>query len=104
MRSMVLRSSSLSLNSAAVHCLSKAINACSSLALGFVCAEATDVAAAAMIASSSTRVSCFIVLHPFVGSGGTLDIIESRLLRKEYAGGAPSAPLKPSHGSVRQTI
>src|SRR4030095_10345107 len=69
MRLIVFWSSALRRNSAAVHCLSKAINVCSSVILVFVCAEAIADAIATTHASISIPVSFFISSSPFICAG-----------------------------------
>src|ERR1043166_6382011 len=75
MRLIVFWSSALSLNSAAVHCLSKAINVCSSVILVFVCAEAIIDVIATTNVSISIPVNFFISSSPFVVRG-KLDRVE----------------------------
>src|SRR5258705_8973689 len=80
---MVLRSSSLSRNSAAVHCLSNAMSACSSLVLpGLVCAAALVEAHANETTSSSITISCFIIyVLSLLGEGG----LDTRKCRGSFA-------------------
>src|SRR6185436_18665817 len=71
---IVFWSSALSLNSAAVHCLSKAINVCSSVILVFVCAEAITDAIATTNVSISIPVNFFICSNPFVVGGVSTEV------------------------------
>jgi hypothetical protein len=83
MRLIVFWSSALSRNSAAVHCLSNAINVCSSVIFVFVCAEAIADAIATTNVSISIAVNFFISSSPFVVRG-RLDRVEGVVF------GAPS--------------
>src|SRR5688500_18695899 len=83
MRLIVFWSSALSRNSAAVHCLSKAINVCSSVILGFVCAEAVADAIATTNVSISIPVNFFISSSPLVVRG-RLDRVEGVVFSRTF--------------------